>query len=161
VDEAQASDAQAARLAAFALLARRDFSIAELRGQLAGRGFAEAAIAEAVASLLDERLLDDERYAQNVVRTHAARGHGPRRIRQDLGGVGLDAALIDAALAEGPDWHAVARNVRRRKFGAEVPAEWPERAKQMRFLQYRGFSNDHIRSALGSSGADELLETDP
>jgi regulatory protein len=53
-----------------------------------------------------------------------------------------------------------------RRFGAEVPQDWPERARQSRFLQYRGFSNDHIASALDGSGADppildDLLEDDP
>ena len=33
-----------------------------------------------------------------------------------------------------------------------------ERSRQMRFLQYRGFSTDHIRSALGSSGAHPDLD---
>jgi len=41
--------------------------------------------------------------------------------------------------------------VRARRFGAEVPADWREKARQARFLQYRGFSADHIRSALGAS----------
>jgi regulatory protein len=40
--------------------------------------------------------------------------------------------------------------VRNRKFGPEPPADWPEKARQARFLQYRGFSSDHIRLALGA-----------
>jgi SOS response regulatory protein OraA/RecX len=36
-----------------------------------------------------------------------------------------------------------------------VPKDWPGKARQMRFLQYRGFSKDHIASALGGSGADD------
>jgi regulatory protein len=31
-----------------------------------------------------------------------------------------------------------------------VPESWPEKARQARFLQYRGFSSDHIRAALGA-----------
>ena len=34
-------------------------------------------------------------------------------------------------------------------FGDEPPAEWKERARQARFLQYRGFSADQVRAALG------------
>ena len=48
-----------------------------------------------------------------------------------------------------PDWSAIAREVRRRRFGPKAPADWAEKGRQARFLQYRGFSNDHIRSALG------------
>jgi regulatory protein len=160
-DEAQAIDPQAARLAAFALLARRDFSVAELESQLKERGYAADAIQQAVEGLTAERLLDDARYVENYVHAHAQRGQGPRRIRQDLLAVGLDEPLVEAALKAGPDWAALARDLRLRKFGPELPADWPERARQMRFLQYRGFSNDHIRSALGSSGADEPFDTDP
>ncbi len=114
-----------------------------------------------VEGLVKERLLDDARYAESYVHAHARRGQGPRRIRQGLIAAGLSGVLTDEALAAGPDWAALARDLRQRKFGAAPPADWPERARQMRFLQYRGFSNDHIRSALGSSGADEPFDTDP
>ena len=43
-----------------------------------------------------------------------------------------------------------AREVRRRKFGASAPRNLGERAKQARFLQYRGFSTDQIRAAMAS-----------
>jgi SOS response regulatory protein OraA/RecX len=46
------------------------------------------------------------------------------------------------------------------KFGAFLPKDWPGRARQMRFLQYQGFSTDHIASALGGSGADDFTDTD-
>jgi regulatory protein len=36
-----------------------------------------------------------------------------------------------------------------RRFGEDVPAEWKERARQARFLEYRGFTGDQIREALG------------
>jgi len=160
VDEVQATDPQAARLAGFALLARRDYCIAEFTHRLAERGFALEAIQQAVEGLAEERLLNDERYAQNYVHAHTQRGQGPRRIRQDLADVGLENAQIEAALAEVADWHALARDTRVRKFGAEPPAEWAERVRQSRFLQYRGFSNDHIRSALGVSEADLPFDPD-
>jgi regulatory protein len=72
------------------------------------------------------------------------------RIGSDLAALGLTPAQIDAALATVPDWRALAREVRARKFGAEEPASWTEKGRQARFLQYRGFSSDHIRFALGS-----------
>jgi regulatory protein len=84
------------------------------------------------------------------VRYEAARGHGPVRIRAELQALGLSGEQIEAALVEGPDWQALAREVRVRKFGLEPPVEWPQKARQARFLQYRGFSSDHIRLALGA-----------
>jgi regulatory protein len=137
-------------------MARREHCTAELRVALASRGFLPDAIEPALADLADERLLDDERYAASMVRVHVGRGQGPRRIRQEMLEAGLPAHFIDQALAAAPDWRALAADIRRRRFGEEPPSDWAERARQARFLQYRGFSNDHIRSALGSSGADDL-----
>ena len=95
------------------------------------------------------RLLNDERYAGHFVEYHRQRGHGPERIRRDLEAAGVATAFIDAALATASDWAALARSVRSRRFGPALPENWQEKGRQARFLQYRGFSNDHIRSALG------------
>jgi regulatory protein len=103
-----------------------------------------------VAQLIEERALDDVRYADNYVAYQAGRGHGPLRIAAELRALGLPDALIDTALGGGPDWRALAREVRTRKFGTEPPEEWSEKSRQARFLQYRGFSSDHIRAATGA-----------
>jgi regulatory protein len=140
-------DPQAARLAAMTLLARRDFTGRELTERLIQRGFEAPTVAGVVAELLRERLLDEGRYAQNYVAYHAGRGQGPLRIAAELRRNGLTGELIDAALAAGPDWSALARKVCRAKFGPSAPESWAQRARRARFLQYRGFSSDHIRSA--------------
>ncbi len=80
------------------------------------------------------------------------RGQGPARIRQELrrAGVAEDAdreAAADPANG-GTDFARLARETRTRKFGPKVPKDWKEKARQARFLQYRGFSTDHIRAAL-------------
>jgi len=72
------------------------------------------------------------------------------RIRMELRERGVADADIDEALeTAAEDWSAIARDARRRRFGAAGPADWPERARQSRFLQYRGFSAEQIRAALG------------
>ena len=146
----RARNPASARDAAIALLSRRDYATGELRGRLERKGFDRTVVDSTLEELADERALDDGRYAANYVSYHASRGQGPMRIAADLQAVGLSEALIDAALAAGPDWKGIAREVRVRKFGSEVPVEWAEKARQARFLQYRGFSSDHIRSALGA-----------
>jgi regulatory protein len=146
---AQLPDAAAAERVAVGLLARRDYASGELAGKLGERGFASPVIEPLLEELRARRLLDDERYAGHFVQYHVRRGQGPLRIRRELGEAGVGAALIDAALASVSDWAEIACQVRRRRFGARAPASWPEKGRQARFLQYRGFSNDHIRSALG------------
>lgn len=145
---------ESARRYALGLLARRDFGSAELITKLTVKGYTPEAAAEAVAALQEERLLDDARSLEAFVRAHAARGQGPMRIRQELTGRGFPAADIEAALESGPDFVALCREVRQRKFGARPPGSWAEKGKQARFLQYRGFSSDHIRLALGQDPED-------
>ena len=131
------------------MLARRDYACGELAGKLQERGFDAGVVQILVAQLRARRALDDERFAGHFVQYRRARGQGPERIRRELEILGVEATLIDAALAAVADWAALARQVRRRRFGAKAPQLWREKGRQARFLQYRGFSNDHIRSALG------------
>jgi regulatory protein len=145
-----AADPEAIRAAAIALLARRDWLTSELSGKLKAAGYDREATAIVIAELVQERLLDDARFAEHYVASRAQRGQGPVRIASELASLGVQRELIDAALASGPDWRAVAGTARRRKFGASPPDSWAEKARQARFLQYRGFSADHIRAATGA-----------
>jgi regulatory protein len=141
--------AQDARAAALALLARRDFASAELKEKLRSQGYPLETVAEAIAALTQERLLDDGGYAARQVESRAGRGQGPLKIGEHLRSLGLSPELIEAALA-GTDWVALAKEARRRRFGPERPRTRADLARQARFLQYRGFSSDHIRSAIGA-----------
>ena len=124
--------------------------MAELAARLRTAGYAADTADAVLAELTAGGVVDDRRFAENYVNWHAGRGQGPARIAADLRGRGVSEALIDAALASGPDWQALARRARRGKFGPQPPASWAERARQARFLQYRGFSSDHIRAATGA-----------
>jgi regulatory protein len=137
------------------LLARRDYARAELAARLADRGYDPGCIEGVVGALAGRGFLDDARYAGHFVQYHAARGQGPLRIRRELAEAGVGEVLIDEALAAIEDWPARARVLRQRRFGGVAPAAWAEKARQARFLQYRGFSTDHIRSALGPDFDDE------
>lgn len=155
VDEHRAADPRAARAAALALVARREHSTAEATSALLRKGYEAAAVATTIAELQQERLLDDVRYAESLVRMLIGRGQGPQRVRHALLEAGITADAATAALDTAPDWSLLAADVRRRKFGSRIPTDWPAKARQMRFLQYRGFSKDHIASALGGSGVDD------
>ena len=150
----EAGAAAAAERHAYLLLSRRDHSQAELSGRLADKGFEPATVDGVVEQLRERGYLDDARFAAHYVSAHARRGQGPQRIRRELEDLGVAGELVGEALANGPDWGQLAREIRARRFGAEPPQGWPEKAKQGRFLQYRGFSPDHIRSALGAPDPD-------
>lgn len=144
--------------AAVALLARREHSLAELKRKL-GRRHPEALVEAVVTRLAAKNLASDTRFTTNFVHHHARRGQGPLRIRAELRQQGIADVAITAALNEaGLDWGEVAGAVRRRKFGAGRPRSPAERAKQARFLQYRGFNGDQIRAAFTSAAMEPSLE---
>ncbi len=148
--EPEQNDPNHSHAYAVALLARRDYSSRELTRKLEERGYTELAIGPVVEELLASNKLNDERYGNNMVAYRARRGQGPARIRSELMRSGLSRDAIDEAVKgeDAPDFIERARAVRARKFGPEIPRDWKERSKQARFLQYRGFSTDHIRAAL-------------
>jgi regulatory protein len=151
----KASDPAAVEIAAVRLLTRREHSTDELIRKLVAKGYDKEVVARVVGKLTTKRLVSDQRFASDVVQHRARRGQGPVRIRAELRQQGVPEETIDRELeAAGVDWRAVAQDVRRRKFGAAPPRTRVERAKQARFLQYRGFSADQIRAALGG-GPDE------
>lgn len=159
--EERGSDAGTARTAAIALLARRDFTSAELHARLRAQGFEGVAAAEVVTELEREGVVNGERYAQNYVSYHAGRGQGPLRIAAELSRRGLAAEMVEAALAAGPDWRAVAVKACRAKFGPQPPSSRALKVRQARFLQSRGFSSDHIRAATGADPDGDSGLTDP
>jgi regulatory protein len=107
--------------------------------------------------LADEGLQKDDRYAEVFIRSRAARGYGPRRIEQELKSRGVEQSLIRGALnAAEVDWDELARDTRRKKFRG-APGDAQARAKQMRFLEYRGFDAAQIRQALTQAASDEDL----
>jgi regulatory protein len=143
------------RAGAIALLGRREYARGELAAALQRKGYAKDSIAEVLSELAGEGLLDDARYAESLVRQLAGRGQGPTRIRQALQAAGITSELTAAAIDAGPDWRELAERTRARKFGSSQPAGWPERARQMRFLQYRGFSTDHVAGVPGNSTPED------
>ena len=132
-------------------LARREHGRGELLEKLTRFGFDTDTAGDAVAQLIEDGLQSDERFAEAFVRSRINQGKGPQVIRADLRQRGLSGSLIDIALEEADEnWYALARDVRLKKFGPDTPSEFREKARQMRFLQSRGFEQDHIQSAVSA-----------
>jgi regulatory protein len=165
LDPEKAADLKSAQVAAVAILARRDFSTADLRRKLKERGFVDSAIDAALGDLKGSNILNDDRYGENVVAYRSRRGLGPARIRQELKQSGLASDVIQTTMEkakdDGPDFVSLARAARARKFGPDLPKDWKERSRQARFLQYRGFSTDHIRAVLEGVDDDVLEGGEP
>jgi regulatory protein len=132
------------RFSAMDLLSRREHLRSELETKLLKR-FADAAIvADTLAALKAENLQCDQRYCDSYVHQRSGRGYGPLRIRQELRHKGASVDCISLAMETcETDWHELARLTRHKKFGRELPADYTEMSRQLRFLQYRGFGGDY------------------
>ncbi|MDD4912177.1 MAG: recombination regulator RecX [Sideroxydans sp.] len=144
-------------------LARREFSRAELRAKLLS--YIDEPEDDFVApppvdleALLDDLSergwLSDARATSQLV--HAKRKRfGTQRITHELRQRGISDELIEAELPALKESELeAARDVWQRKFGTP-PQDAKEKAKQMRFLQSRGFSIDTTLKVLKSSSAME------
>lgn len=140
---------RACRKQALDLLARREHSRLELRRKLLARSHVQNIADEVLDRLQQERLLDEARFAEQFVRSRTGRRQGPAKIRAQLFQRGIGESVIDTALAEAEcDWVALAAAARRKRFGAESPGAYRERARQARFLKSRGFEFGQIQAAL-------------
>ena len=138
------------RARALALLARREHSRAELARKLERAGFAR----DDIAPLLDEfetrNWLSDRRFAESWVADHRARA-GSVKLAYDLRQRGVRDDVIEAVLGDNRDSELQrARKVWQKKFKS-APADAAEKARQLRFLQSRGFTPDIAHRAIATS----------
>jgi regulatory protein len=140
---------------AIGLLARREHSAKELADKLSAKGVAQEHARLVITRLAEERLQSDERYAESYLRQRSEKGYGPLRINAELRDRGVAEELISAKLRQAEeegevDWFKGAAAVYSKKYGGRPIEGVKERAKRMRFLQYRGFSHDQIAAAIKS-----------
>jgi regulatory protein len=136
-------------------LARREHSLRELQDKLLKKGCDAALAAEVVNKLESERLVSDDRFMESLIRARRNRGYGPLRIQKELQEKGVAPEAIANWLdATSRDWIDDIRRVQRKKFGGRIPRSYAERARQARFLQYRGFTYDQIQQLLDPRGRD-------
>lgn len=147
--EQQTVTAKQIRIAAMEMLAGREYLRTELTKKLAKKFDHSSYIDQVIEQLIDDNLQSDERYVQAFLRSRIRRGQGEMRIRMELCQRGANQALTDKAIANYQvDWFELARSVALNKFGLCESIDNNEKAKRIRFLQYRGFNYDQIDYAL-------------
>jgi len=142
---------------AIGLLARREYSRAELRGRLAEHAPDPETLEAALDRLAAKKLLSDERFVDSLVRRRAGR-FGLARIRHELQTHQLPPEQLEPALrALKSSEFERAVEVWRKRFG-EAPQSRDDRLRQMRFLAGRGFAAEVIRQVVGRA---HPAESDP
>lgn len=137
--------AQSLRERAMNFLARREHSVHELTTKLVKAQFGRNDIEKVIARLTEQDLQSDQRFAQNYTRYRSNRGFGSQKIRQELKERGVAGELINSTISRAKiDWFALAITVRCKRFGEQNPDDFKERARQQRFLHYRGFTHEQI-----------------
>jgi regulatory protein len=140
-----------ARKKAMDYLARREHGRAELIIKLTGFGFDPGTADEAVAQLVEDNLQSDARFVEAFIASRINQGKGPLKIRADLRERGISDGVIANGLDDADhDWYTAAARVREKKFGSERPTDFNEKARQMRFLQSRGYNSDQIQAAVSA-----------
>ena len=134
-------------------LARRDLSRSELTQRLQRRGIEDADIERALDELAALGYLSDARYASAVVAQRKGR-YGKRAIVHALAARGIAGDDATNALSQlaGNDEVADALALWQRRFG-EAPRDERDKARQVRFLQARGYSLSIALSVMRKAGA--------
>ncbi|WP_212589957.1 regulatory protein RecX [Cellvibrio mixtus] len=144
------------RFAAMNFLAMREHSAKELKEKLGRKYSAWPQLLDAVIqALIEQNLQSDERFATAFIAMRQRQGKGSQLIRLELRERGISAELINACVDElDTQWQSLAYDARRKRFGNEMPQDQRERARQMRFLQARGFASRHIQQAFNTVDTD-------
>ncbi len=148
-------------------LARRAYSVHEMRVYLERRAQDKENVRPILERLKRDSYLDDERYATQFVRFRSEiRKHGAFRIARDLRARGVPDRHIEAALAERADEADESALVRarlsQRLKSLRAPLDERRKASIYRSLLRAGFSADTIRRELRgfpAISADEFPDT--
>lgn len=151
------------RWLAFYYLSKKELSKAQLRKKLLDKGCDELAVNELIDEFAKKEYQSDERCASMLIRENIRKGRGKQHIKQALklaklayddnelsalieksGAELLDNTVLDNNEQNSPqlthqDWLKLAVEARVKKYGDTIPTDPKEKAKQLRFLQYRGF----------------------
>ncbi|MFT4652769.1 MAG: regulatory protein [Kangiellaceae bacterium] len=130
------------------LLSRREHSQFELIQKLALKGFDQKLCVQQLQFFIDKRIQSDERYLEAYVRSAFLKGKGPQVIRQTLSQHNIDGTHVKQYIYDDDyNWYNLAVEVRAKRFGQELPIDFTDKQKQMRFLEYRGFEQEQINAA--------------
>lgn len=155
------------RWLAFYYLGRREHSKKELREKLLAKACEPQAVEYLLQEFESEGYQSDERMTSALIKDGIGKKHGKIRILQTLKKHGLTTIssatevqtwidehgeffsdlMINVTAEEqenlnenyAVDWLAQAVEARVKKYGDDIPTDPKEKARQLRFLQYRGF----------------------
>jgi regulatory protein len=137
------------RLAAMNLLARREYSAQELRQKLSQKSSDQVAINHVIQRLIEDGLQSDERFTEAFTKMRLGQGKGSAVVGFELKQKGISPQLIGVYVqSSDSQWQESLSQLIHRRFAGQIADEPREKAKQLRFLQSRGFTLDQIRQVI-------------
>ena len=144
------SDHRDIRQSAVKYLAIREHSTLELTRKLLKKNYDDLLVREVLHELTLQGLLSDERFTEQYIRYRKNRGFGSLHIQTELRERGVSEELISKYIdASDKSWNELVQQVQQKRFGNEIPEDFAEKAKQIRFLESRGFTSDQIWGLIG------------
>ena len=132
---------------ALALLSRRDASRAEFVAKLIAAGYGKEEVEGTADWCVAQGFLNETRYVEGAARRLSAK-YGASRVTHTLRSKGVSEEAIAGVAGDLKDNELTqARAIWTRKF-REPPADANAKAKQIRYLQSRGFSFEIIKQVI-------------
>lgn len=130
---------------AIAYLSRREHSTKELIEKLERKDFYISDILPVIDYLQVENYQSDERFAESYIRHRINKGYGWQYIQNELSLRGVSREIISEQRKNSEiDWYLQAELAYNKRFSFRDINDQKDKAKRIRFLQYRGFSMDEI-----------------
>lgn len=162
------------RWLAFYYLSRQELSQKELRQKLLDKDQNGEKVEALLIEFAEKGYQSDERCAYMLIREAIRKGRGKRHILESFREHGIslpdsldeliakadidslkDGTVLDDAADDAEiDWLKLAVEARSKKYGDTPPKDPKDKARQLRFLQYRGFDMDVCFDALKFSLQD-------
>ncbi|MBA3660357.1 MAG: regulatory protein RecX [Gammaproteobacteria bacterium] len=137
------------RNAALRYLQMRDYSKMSLALKLRQKGFVLDEITPLLEQLVEDGLLNEERFVENYIHYRRGRGFGPERIALELKAQGIDKVCIAAQLDMADNtWLDSARRIWEKQFKNVKAQDFTSYMKQCQFLQRKGFTREQIDAVI-------------
>lgn len=134
------------------LLARREYSEAEIRYKMQAKAFNEEEIERAITHCQQKNWQSDRRFCESYINARSQRGYGALRIKQELTHLkGIESSLVNEVLMEMDiDWSALALAVLAKKFPDYAQIKEPKlKQKVWRYMTSHGFHSDEFNHYMG------------
>lgn len=140
------------RLAAMNLLARREHSAEELRQKLSNKSPQADLVNQVITGLIEDGLQSDERFTEAFTKMRIRQGKGSAVVCFELKQKGISQQLINKFVKNSDgQWQESLAQLIDRRFAGQIAQDPREKAKQLRFLQSRGFTSDQIRQVISET----------